>query len=717
MAEQSLAALIAAAPTPDDVRHAEQAAGHADRFRSIDQLTARLTSAALSGHKIANIIRGARGEKFADTLSLTLLTDPERSDLAELYTLTKQQARGAWFLPERAALKAGVLNQAAYHRSNPWHALTLAADDTARVSLGTNPDALAAWAQLIPFLETVLTPITLRAAGSTASPEEQRTEWVRIEHVYTGLGIDAATLQMFGYGGGWAALDRAAQTRTRLQLLDMIAQHNLADVAARYRAHRIQQLTMAVLKKGRNGTPLARQAMTKALQPTLAAYFGGDWLAYLAYLGLPPSPNEQLIPALPKPRLKVEGAAKIAAVAIKHDAAASEIEAMLAAFMGQSHAVSPVTARVNVLTRWWTEFDAIHACHRAGQHTLWGLVDEGHTSTEDVNGPTANLYRRILSNELLADIDRLWDGVTLPRWPDTIVSEPYPHRLMADTLGPAVDFWHGVALTAWYVCEGPTSRTSIAGLAAYHQRQLAALNTAGTPVHPSLFDDLLHAEARLGPPQAIASHSYELPLPNGIVGIRFSNGGQRRDGFEGLRDVITRHRRGWSHTYLDAYLRHRWSDALTTVSRNLQIHIAAKGKQPTFRQFAKMAAPTANHWFNGNLTDLYTAIGEKAPQVTRRQDLLPGTAYTLVHAVYQGLGGRYHNNDLRITDYPEARRYHQISRLASASPYYVQISEALGRPPTPDEFGANRHEWDWSNGLQQGWPLYEMAVKRAIATS
>ncbi len=47
----------------------------------------------------------------------------------------------------------------------------------------------------------------------------------------------------------------------------------------------------------------------------------------------------------------------------------------------------------------------------------------------------------------------------------------------------------------------------------------------------------------------------------------------------------------------------------------------------------------------------------------------------------------------------------------------MQVSEALGRPPTPDEFGANRHEWDWSNGLQQGWPLYEMAVKKAITAN
>lgn len=163
--------------------------------------------------------------------------------------------------------------------------------------------------------------------------------------------------------------------------------------------------------------------------------------------------------------------------------------------------------------------------------------------------------------------------------------------------------------------------------------------------------------------------------------LSFSGGGQRRDGFERLRDIITRHRQGWTRAYLDTYLKHRWTDELTTVSRELHRHVAAKAKPPTFRQFAKIASVAANHWFNGDLAGLYTAIGEKAPKTPRCHDLLPGTADALVHTVYRALGGQYHNNDLRITNYSIANRFHQISRLASAGPQYVQIAEALGRPP------------------------------------
>jgi hypothetical protein len=180
------------------------------------------------------------------------------------------------------------------------------------------------------------------------------------------------------------------------------------------------------------------------------------------------------------------------------------------------------------------------------------------------------------------------------------------------------------------------------------------------------------------------------------------------------RGEHTRHRRGWARAYLDHYLKHRWTDELSTVSRELQRHIATKAKPPTFRQFAKIAATAANHWFNGDLARLYTAIGEKAPKTPRRHDLLPGTADALIHAVYRALGGQYYDDNLRISDYAAANRFQQMSRLASSSPRYVQITEALGRPPQPDEFGASRYDWEWTGDLQQGWTRYQQAIHQAL---
>ena len=50
-------------------------------------------------------------------------------------------------------------------------------------------------------------------------------------------------------------MDRTGQVRARLALLDALAQHDLHQVASRYRAERVQALAVATLKKARRGTP------------------------------------------------------------------------------------------------------------------------------------------------------------------------------------------------------------------------------------------------------------------------------------------------------------------------------------------------------------------------------------------------------------------------------------------------------------------------------
>ncbi|MEV6527111.1 hypothetical protein AB0M43_34795 [Longispora sp. NPDC051575] len=710
MADVSFANEIVNA-TPDQLLILERDAGHSHRFTAVDHLAADAITTALAGNKVFQIRHGIRGIKNADTLRLIPVAD--RSFVNQTFALPGQQARGAWLLPEHVSLKVGSTNLPSYIRHHPWHAITMAADDVARVQTASTADSMVAWALLIPLFDTLLAPVTTRAAGSTASPDEQQQTWSSILQSYQHLGLqNEQALAVFAYRGGWSTLDRAAQSDARLALLDALARHNPLQIASRYRAKRVQALAAATMKKARRGTPLARQVLTRPLQPVLSAYFGGDWLSFLDYLGVQPNSNEEIVTALPQPKLYVGGSTKAATVAAEHGLPIGEVHAMLAAFMGQQTSVSPVEQRLGVLSGWWAQFDAIHTRHTAGMASLSGLLEEGFVDPE--MGPTQPLYRELLTADLVTKIDQLWDGTTLPRWPEVIVSEPFPHRIMAETFGPAGTFWHNVALTAWYVCEGPYSRTSLTELKAYHERDLAVLAEAGTPIHPSLFDELVHAEQRLGPLQSLESNAYELQLPDGRIGVRFSGGGQRRDGFEILRDVITRHRQGWARRYLTDYLRHRWQQQLSTVARELHRHIAVKSKPPTFRQFAKFATNAANHWFNGDLAGLYTAIGEKAPVTPRRIDLLPTSTHHFVHAVYTALGGQRYSNDLRITDYPTADRFRQISRLASGSLYYLQLSEALGRNPEQSEFRAGRYEWEWATNLDQGWPRFQAAIEMAL---
>ncbi|MFB9831148.1 hypothetical protein [Actinoallomurus acaciae] len=714
MADLSFATAITAA-APEQLLHIEDEAGYSGLFSDVDDLAGALIAAALSGNKIISITPGPRGQKNRDLLTFAMVAEPQRAFIDKSFSLSAQQARGAWFLPEQASLKPVTMNMPAYLQHHPMHAITAAGHDVARLHLASTPDALATWALFIALFDTLMAPITERAAGSVQSAETQQQTWNAILDAYRRLGIQIdPAISLFAYRGGWTSLDRNGQIQARVALLDRLTNHDPRQIAARFRADRIRTLAAKTVKKSRSGTPLARQVLTRSLQPTLAAYFGGDWLAFLDYLQLPPNANEEIVTALPKPKLYVGGSAKAATAAAEHGLEVEDVQAMLAAFTGQGGPVSPVERRVEVLTRWWNQFDTIHARQATGMPSLWGLVEDGLYSIGYGPGPVPRLYRKLLTPELVSEVNELWDGITLPRWPETIVSEPYPHKLMAETLGPALTFWHGVALTAWYVCEGPSSRTPLTGLGSYHERDLTALADAKTPIHPSLFDELAQAERYLGPPEDLESYTHELPLPDGHIGIRVTGGGQRRAGFEILRDIITRHRRGWTRRYLAEYLYYRWNHELTTAARELHRFLAAKGKAPTFRQFARFATPAANHWFNGDLTALYTAVGEKAPAVTRRVDLLPIDAHDFVDAVYARLGGQRYDELLRITDFPAANRFRQQSRLAAASVYFLQIAEALGRIPEAAEFGANRFEWEWAGGLDKGWPIYQHTIEQIL---
>ena len=717
MADISFAHTVAATADLDELLRLENDVGQGDRFTEVDRLTAKMLVAALSGSKLATINRSVQGVKNADTLILAPLAERDRPVVEQAFALPAQQSRGAWFLPEYAVLKAGTLNLPSYQRHYPWHSITLADNDVARLRLESTSDAVAAWALLVPLFDTLMAPVTLRATGFMASSDGALETCAAILDSYRRLGLpaDDPAVTVFAYRGGWSRLDRASQARARVNLLDALAGVDMFEVASRFRIERVQALVAATLKKARRGTPLARQVLTRRLQPVLSSYFAGDWLSFLNYLDFNPNPNDELVVALPRPRLYVNGSSKAAAVAAEQGMDVDEVHAMLAAFMGQSTSESPVERRVDVLHRWWVQFDKLHARQAAGMPTLWGLTEEIPTVAGSGEGPAAPLYRQVLTPDLVTEVDHLWNGRAIPRWPETIVNEPYPHKLLTELMGPVVKFWQGAALTAWYICEGPYSRTSLSGLHTYHERDLHALAVAGTPVPPALFEELQRAEHFLGPHQDIESNTYEVKLADGNIGLRLSGGGQRRDGFETLRDVITRHRRSWAHQYLSDYLHHRWNDDLTTVARSFHRHIAATGKPPTFRQFAKFATPTANHWFNGNLGSLYTAIGEKPPVTPRRTDPLPTTSENIVHYVYLALGGEYYSDDLRITNFPMADRFRQLARLASASLYYLQVTEALGHDPEPSQFGAKRYEWEWAGGLDLGWPQYQKVIRRVLS--
>jgi stress response protein SCP2 len=706
--------------SPEQALALEQAAGQQQRFAAIDALAASVLATGLAGRPVATVVPG-RGRQTPDTAKVTALTREEEVFCANAFGVQEQQRLGAWYLPQKLSVKAGAVNLPSLLRERPGHALTLAADDTARLTAVEGWDTVLLWALLVPLFETLLQPIRLRAAGEIFPRTEQQRFWTVIEERYRLLGVDGSALEAFRFGGGWHQLDRAGQQQARLELLDTLAAADLVQLVARHRIQRLQGLMAGFAKKARTGTALARRVLTRELQPVVSAYFGGDWLAVLDYLQAPPHPDEEIITALPEPRLYVGMAAQTAGMAAEAGIGEDEVHAMLAAFLGGGSSVSPVEERAAALRDWWAAFDHAHAVQSRGMPSLWGLVDQDLMSLNRTEqGLTPQLYRQCLPPIVRERVGRLWETVTLPRHSGSIVSNPRPHQTMAQALGPAVEFWHGVGLTAWFVCEGPYSRTTLDRVDRYYSKPLAGLRAAGCPVDTVFFRELRAAEQLLGPEEEITdSTDSSIETPHGQMTITSSmSRGTRRAGFERVRDLITRHRRAWAEQHLDAYLTQRWRSVLEDVARGHHRFVAAKGRPPTLAQFARFAVTAANHWTGGDLGALYTAIGEPAPSPQKRPvRLLPGDGYDFARRVYEELGGKPIDHETWVNNPEETQRQWRLSRLATESLRYLQLQEALGQPPTAKEFGAQRLTWPWPGAETEGWPVLQQVLAALARTS
>ncbi len=709
---------------PEDRLALEAAAGRQQRFAQLDALAARLLATALAGRRVASVVRGT-GPEAADSVKVLRLTARQKSWCAEAFGVQEQQRRGAWYLPQKMSLKAGAVNLPHLVRERPAHAMTLAADDSAGISLvDGSADAVLLWSVLVPLFDTLTEPIRVRAAGPAKTIDDQRRLWSGIEERYRLLGVADEALEAFRFGGGWHRLDRPGQQRARLRLLDALTAVDPLQLVTRHRSLCMQALMAGFAKKAaKTGTALARRVLTRPLQPVASGYFAGDWLAVLDYLQAPPHPDEEVITALPEPRLYVGMSAQAAGMAAEAGIPEEEIHAMLAAFLGGPTSLSPVEERVAALREWWTAFDHAHAVQRPGMRSLWGLVDDGIMGFgPDEHGFTQQLYRQVLPASVNERVDRLWQSVTLQRHARSIVSNPQHHQLMAETLGPALEFWHGVALTAWFVCEGPYSRAPLSGVADYYSRPLTALRDAGCPVPASLFEELRTAERHLRPEESIVRDRRELPVDTaaGSFSLTMSySSGSRREGFERVRDIVTRHRRAWADQYLGTYLEQRWRTALEDVARAHHRHVASMGRPPTLIQFAQFATTAANQWTGGDLGALYTAIGEPAPAHQERPArLLPeGDGHDFARRVYAALGGITVDDDLHANQPEEARRQWQLSRLAVESLRYVQLHEALGQPPTFKQFGSARLALAWPGGEAEGWPIFQHTLAALTDTA
>ncbi|HKZ00904.1 MAG TPA: hypothetical protein VJ180_01615 [Pyrinomonadaceae bacterium] len=697
-----------------DLEHRE---GRSERFAALDSLIADLLILSLRGERIVTM---TENEVYENSVTISTLNSEQREFLSTSFRLEQQQARGAWFVPEKVSLAGGAANFAFFLTQGFRFPHALASLERGKVLLKSSPDAIFLWCVLGPMFEKILYPFELRGPLSgTLSSEEDTAAWREVDVFFDGLGFSELA-EMSLLRGKWKELhDASSQLRAKQQFLRALGHVADSSIGTRYRLCNFVPLIDHYYKKAKaDGRVKRKQALTKPFQPTLSGFFQGDWLGLLDYMGEQPHSEEQIVTALPKTPLRVRGASRAAEIAATQGIPAEEVQRIAAALWQESAGTSPVEARIATLKKLWQAFDEIHAKQKPGMKPLWGLIEESGFVAFERNSESpyqTGLYRELISKDLIGEIESLWGKVMLTRWPDRMVTEPFPHRLIAETFGPALLFWQSCALTAWFICEGPYSRTDMAGLAHHERRELHELKGLKTPIDEKLFEELIKGESRLGPEEPITKDSSTTEVGYGLSITMSISAGSRRKGFEILRDIVTRHRRNWANEYLDSYLRSRWESEIREAAKAFHLLLGEKGgKAPTLKQFAKAATLATNHWFGGDVSGLYRTIGEKAPVVPTRCALMPTDKAAFVRRVLEGLPSlQFEVYEGRISD--DATQDYYRKELAELAIKYVQLEEALGRPPQINEVG---EKFTYRSKVlnadeSEAWSIFSEAVQKA----
>jgi hypothetical protein len=705
---------------PGDAVSLESSFQRGEKFAELDALVSELTFRSLRGDRLALI---TEDERRGDSVQILDLNPSQEQFIENFYDIARQRERGSWSLPEKEHIPAGLLNLAHNFSGTAFFPMNAADGEISRIKLETSPSAVFLWSVLCPFMKKLLHPIELRSSlAGYYDHEVLKQIWIELDEFYTALGIgDIHEIQVFRFRGGWSKLvNRAAQLEAKRKLVAALSTKINASTGTAYRLYALRPLIAQYYKKAKSdGIVKRKDVITKALQPLLTGFFGGDWLALVDYLEESPHPDEQIVTSMPKTKIYAGGNTRAKEIAVQQGIPIEEAEKIAAALWQKPSGDSPIEERIACLKKYWKEFDILHSQQKSGMRSFWGLVEEnGRIDFESFNDEIfyPRLYLEVLPADLVEEIGKLWGTTMLNKYPESIVSEPFPHAVMAEVFGPALLFWQNCALTAWFLCEGPSSRTDMTGLEHHQRHNLTKLEDIGTPIDNAMFSELIVAEKKLGPAESIVTESYRETLEFGITISMSTSSGSKLKGFEKLRDIVTRYRRVWAEKYLDQYLKTRWESEITQAANTFFLKISEKGgKAPTLKQFASTAALPTKHWFGGNIGLLYTAIGEKVPLQPERSLLMPADRIGFVKKVAELLPSRpfiYYDGQPASSD----NQQYYVRELAEKALNFVQVREASGKNPQLKEFSSKfkyrsvvLHEDE-----TKAWEIYEAAVEKAL---
>lgn len=724
--------------------------GLSNRFEQVDTILGASLHAAFSGQPI---LERKYAEGGTSRLRLTTVEAGQRAWLDEQFTKSVHESRGSWYVPEAVTVNLGSFALVSALCTQPRFASTVISGENANAS-STSGEAVFIWSGLAPLFTALTVPLALRSrlAGSKTADEIRRS-WVTIDALIDALGIKGEdALEAFRSPAGWADASPELHVERRLRLGEVFLQHANPELGRRYRVYRLRTLIERYYAKAKKERPTKAQVLAKADERTLTALFAGDWLAFLDYLGEQPADGEEMITALPGPRLFVSGGDRAETIAASAGVSTEEVQRIFGAVFGAGDEVSPIKEREAALRRLWFALDGLYARQEPtmlspNRYVLgedWVDEYENDESSGAISWETSTFLGELrdvtlASEELnngsttvrlpvavVSEVEALWARETHERFPTAIVTCLHPWKQAEAALGPAFTFWHGVIERLWTFFEEGYEDYAISGLQSYYKPQLDELAALGFTVDVGLFDDLRGVERTLPPAEDIVVSERPGSVVQGIELSFVITAGRRRPGFEKLRDVITTHRRTWAGRFLDDYLEHRWQHDLTEAADALSRHHAVKGKPPTPRQLAGFTASAANRWCGGSIGALCAAIGEKDTSRQTSTQLVPANRRLFVARVFALLGGQevakmdYANVDEeeRQEKLEEAQRQRGIGVLAIKALRVLQLQESLGTVPTLKAYGTafpmyGERAWGTAS-VDEHWDRYMSAIETAL---
>jgi hypothetical protein len=160
----------------------------------------------------------------------------------------------------------------------------------------------------------------------------------------------------------------------------------------------------------------------------------------------------------------------------------------------------------------------------------------------------------------------------------------------------------------------------------------------------------------------------------------------------------------------------RWKSDLQGAGEAYHRHNADRGRPPTAKQFAGMAAAAATNWFAGDLTAVYNVLGLRSPlpaTTYRRSVPEDPRAFTkrLREALRAGsVADASTKDDVRFTNSVQSIAQHGLAWLAEM--------EALGKPPELAQF-SKRHYFKQNFDVlaparDDAWRIYCDAIQRVL---